>query len=155
MAERQISHLAAYLILIKNDSILFLRRFNTGWKDGWYTPPSGHVDDGESIITSMAREAKEECGVRVKEKDLEMIHVLHVTTNKDYISFFFKAEEWEGEPSLVEPEKSDDMQWFPLNNLPEKTLPFIKSVLEHYNEGKIFSEMRYFDPEEENEGGEK
>ena len=155
MAERQISHLAAYLILIKNDSILLLRRFNTGWKDGWYTVPAGHVDEGESIVTTMVREAKEECGITIEEKNLEMVHVLHIATNFDYITFFFTPKTWEGEPSLVEPDKSDDMQWFPLNSLPEKTLPFIKSVIEHYNEGKIFSEMRYFDPEEIQEGGEK
>jgi 8-oxo-dGTP pyrophosphatase MutT (NUDIX family) len=40
---------AVHLLLIKNDQILLLRRFNTGWQDGFYSLPAGHVDAGESV----------------------------------------------------------------------------------------------------------
>lgn len=143
--EHQTAHLSAFLLLIKNEKVLFLRRYNTGWRDGWYTLPAGHVDLNEEIAVSMSREATEECGIKVKEEDLDFIHVMHIYTNKDYIAFFFKAEKWEGDPHIVEPEKSDEVGWFPLNDLPEKTLPFIKEMLIDYQKGKYFSEKTYRD----------
>jgi 8-oxo-dGTP pyrophosphatase MutT (NUDIX family) len=149
MIERQTAHLAAYLILEKDGKVLLLRRFNTGWGDGSYTVPAGHVDLDEKIVTTMVREAEEECGVHIAEKDLDMVHVLHINTDKDYVCFFFSAKTWEGEPRIVEPDKSDDMQWFSLDALPENTLPFVKNVLEDYKKGISFSERLFEEKESE------
>ena len=38
---------AVYLILKEGDKILLGRRVNTGYHDGDYTVPSGHVEAGE------------------------------------------------------------------------------------------------------------
>lgn len=40
---------AAYLILIKKNKVLLLRRFNTGWEDGNYTLISGHLEGQEAV----------------------------------------------------------------------------------------------------------
>lgn len=37
-----------YLILIRNNEILLLRRYNTGFHDGEYSLPAGHLN-GNSI----------------------------------------------------------------------------------------------------------
>lgn len=140
MVDRQTAHLAAYLILERDGKVLLLRRYNTGWGDGMYSVPAGHVDVDEKIVTTMAREAEEECGIKIAEEDLEMVHVLHINTDKDYICFFFSAKIWKGEPRILEPDKSDDMQWFPLDDLPKNTLSFVKDVLEEYKKGISFSE---------------
>lgn len=47
-----------YLILIRNGSILFLRRFNTGWEDGNYSLITGHLDGQETVTQAMVREAE-------------------------------------------------------------------------------------------------
>ena len=140
MAERQIAHLSAFLFLHKNDKVLLLRRFNTGWKDGYYTLPAGHVDVGEKITHAIRREAYEECGVQVREEELSFIHVKHIYTDKNYIAFFFKADVWEGEPRIAEPKKCDDVGWFDLDGLPDKTLPLVKAMLTDYKKGILFSE---------------
>lgn len=140
MIQHQTSHLSVFLLLIKENKILLSRRFNTGWKDGYYTLPSGHVDLNEKIKTSMIREAREECGIQLAEEDLQFFHVMHIFTNKDYIAFFFKAEKWKGDPKIIEQDKCDDMQWFSSDTLPDKTLPLIESVLNDYKKGILFSE---------------
>lgn len=66
---------SVYLILIKDNKILLLRRYNTGFMDGYYSFPAGHVEPNETLTQAMVREAKEEIGIDVNQKDLKLIHI--------------------------------------------------------------------------------
>jgi|GEM_PF-2924475 len=52
-----------YVILRKDDKIAFILRTNTGYKDGSYTLPAGHVEEGENYRAAAAREAKKKWGL--------------------------------------------------------------------------------------------
>src|SRR3989304_7290748 len=121
---------ACYLLLIKKDKILLLRRFNTGWQDGKYTLISGHLEGCETVKQAMIREAKEEAGITFKEKDLRIVHIMHRKSNGrlEYIDFFLTVDKWEGVPSINEKDKCDDMQWFSLKDLPKNTLFHIRQA---------------------------
>jgi ADP-ribose pyrophosphatase YjhB (NUDIX family) len=140
--ERFMLRAAVYLILIRDGKTLLARRFKTGWMDGKYSLVAGHIDGMEKVSEAMIREAYEEAGIKIEKKDLKPIKVLHrmSSDNMEYMDFFFIADEWEGEPSIMEPNKCDDMSWFPLDNLPENTLPYIKNVIENYKDGIAFIE---------------
>jgi len=133
---------AVYLILIKDGKTLLARRFKTGWMDGNYSLVAGHLDGNESVFDAMIREASEEAGIKIEKIDLKPLKVLHRMSSdtKEYMDFFFIAEKWEGEPVIKEPNKCDDMGWFPINNLPENTLPYVKEVIENYKDGIPFIE---------------
>ena len=47
---------AVHLILIENERVLLLRRYNTGYEDGNYSVPAGHVEEDEDVIKAMQRE---------------------------------------------------------------------------------------------------
>jgi 8-oxo-dGTP diphosphatase len=131
---------AVYLILIKDGKTLLSRRFNTGWMDGNYSLIAGHLDGNESVSNAMIREAFEEAGIRITKENLKPVKVLHRFSDHEYMDFFFIAEKWDGEPTIKEPDKCNDMSWFPLSSLPKNTLPYVKNVIENYKDGIPFIE---------------
>jgi 8-oxo-dGTP diphosphatase len=119
-------HLArsAVFVALRNDKgeVLLHRRCNTGYMDGRYDLPSGHVERGESILQAAIRELREEAGVAAKQSDLRLWHINQFGANDQfYNNFFFLTDSWQGEPAIMEAEKCDDMQFFPLDKLPKLT----------------------------------
>jgi len=124
-----------------------LRRFNTGYEDGKYTLVAGHVEDGESFVDCIIREADEEAGITLRRENLTMAHIVHRLANPveqaDRIDVFFVADKWEREPHNKEPHKCDDLSWFDRDNLPENMLPYVKQAIECVEQGIVYSEFGY------------
>ena len=124
---------AVYLIPIKDGNVLLSRRYKTGWMDGNYSLISGHVDGKEKASDAMIRETYEESGIKVEKEDLIPVTVVHSNSSQEYIDIYFKTERWTGIPTIIEPDKCDDLSWFPINKLPENIVPNVKTVIESLN----------------------
>ncbi len=134
-------YIAAYLVLLKNNQVLLLRRFNTGYQDGNYSLIAGHLDGRETAKECIAREAKEEAGIIVKSENLKVVHVMHrLSSDREYIDIYLQSEKWNGEEKNMEPEKHNDLNWFALNNLPSNIIPEVKFALEN-----LGNEINYTD----------
>jgi 8-oxo-dGTP pyrophosphatase MutT (NUDIX family) len=133
---------AVYLMLFRDGMVLLSRRHQTGWEDGKYSMIAGHVENGESILDAMIREAKEEAGIDVAKNDLRMVHVMHrrLPAPPDFLDLFFTADQWQGEPANMEQDKCDDLRWFRLDALPDNTLPYIRGAIEHHLNGDACSD---------------
>lgn len=135
---------AVYLVLRRDNKVLLLRRANTGYQDGRYSLVAGHLDGDELATVGMAREAKEEAGVIVDPKDLQLVHVAHRLSRgevgQERVDLFFEAGRWQGEPTNAEPEKCDDLSWFPIDDLPAAMVPLVRLVLTDIAQGKSYSE---------------
>lgn len=136
---------ASYLVLRKDGKILLLRRFNTGYEDGKYSVVAGHVDAGETFTSTMVREAKEEAGIDIDPKDLNVVHVMHRNSGltdglNERIDIFLEARKWSGEIENREPHKCDDLSWFDMDSLPENIIPYVRHALESINRGVLYSE---------------
>lgn len=132
---------SVYLLFIKDNQILLLRRKNTGYEDGNYGLVSGHLEENESLTHGAVREAKEESGVDINPKDLEVRTVMHRKQNDERVDFFFEVKKWSGEIINTEPDKCDDLRWFQLDNLPSNIIPYIKQAIECYRQGILYSEF--------------
>jgi ADP-ribose pyrophosphatase YjhB (NUDIX family) len=129
---------------MKGDTILLGRRCNTGYEDGKYSLPAGHVESNETFTECIIREAKEEIGVKLQLGDIKVAHLMHrdsgTTENNERVDVFFVAKAWGGEVSNKEPEKCDDLQWFSINSLPENTISYIKEAINNIKNNIFYSE---------------
>lgn len=130
-----------HLIFLRDDQILLLRRFNTGYRDGEYTVPAGHLDGNETVIAAAMREAEEEVGVRVDAGQLKFSHVMHRLEDDERVDFFLHVQEWEGEPFNAEPDKCDEVCWVNVNDLPENTIPYVRRAIQNHRHNLKFDEF--------------
>jgi len=140
MIERIKTVLAVYLLLESDGCLLFIRRQNSGWQDGRYTVPAGHVDQGESASAAMAREADEEIGITVNPSDLELAHVMHRNNQQPYLDIYFRCLNWTGSPQIMEPNKAGDLLWAPLEALPSDVVPTVYQAVQAAQKGIFYSE---------------
>src|SRR5258708_612095 len=144
---------AAFLFLEKEGKVLLQRRFHTGFQDGNYTFISGHVEFDESPSMAICREAKEEGGIEIQPQDVQCIQILYRKSfdakksqfnesEPERVDFFFTAKKWSGEPKIMEPNKCDDLGWFPLSKLPTNISPIVKTFLDQ-RKGKWYMESGY------------
>lgn len=117
----------------KNNQLLLSRRQNTGYEDGCYSLVAGHIEKGESIIDAAIREAKEEIGVTIATKDVNITGMMHRKSEDERFDFFAVVEKWNGIETNKETDKCSDISWFSPNNLPHNTIPYIKRAIELTN----------------------
>ena len=132
---------AVHLFFFRDDHILLLRRFNTGWEDGKYSVPAGHVEIGETVVQATIREAREEIGVRLEHQDIEVVHVMNRKSEEERIDFFLVVKRWTGEIVNNEPDKCDELSWYPLTSLPSNVIPYVRKGWENYRDRIPFSEF--------------
>lgn len=118
-----------HVVLEQADTVLLMRRAGTGFFDGQYSLPGGHVEPGESIRQTACREMWEEVGVALGPADLSYMGVVHRLSDSNRIDFFLRAVGWRGVPEIREHHKCDHLAWFPLGALPEGTVPYIRQAL--------------------------
>ena len=132
---------SGYVFFIKNNKILLLRRFNTGYEDGKYGLPAGHIEENETLTAGTCREIKEEVGVNLIPKDIKLVHIMHRKENDIRMDFFFTVNTRHTDPKNMEPDKCDDLQWFSIGDLPKNTIPYIKAAIENYRNNKFYAEF--------------
>jgi 8-oxo-dGTP pyrophosphatase MutT (NUDIX family) len=128
-----------HLLFLRAGKVLLLRRFQTGYADGQYSVPAGHLDGGESVFAAGIREALEEVGVHVAERELAFSQVMHRRDGDERVDFFLEVKSWQGEPVNAEPEKCDDLQWARTDSLPQNTVPYVRRALENHLKKVRFS----------------
>jgi 8-oxo-dGTP pyrophosphatase MutT (NUDIX family) len=133
------------LILYNRGSILLLRQ--TKPNGGNYTLVGGNIERFEYAKGCLIREAEEEAGITLREKDLQLVHVLQKNTpTEQRFVFYFKAYRWEGKLKAKEKNKFTDAEWFHLDELPRNLTATVRHVLEEYRKGNLYSEIKKTPP---------
>lgn len=148
MSERFKCCSAVMLILTRKqddkEEILFQKRKDTGYCDGFFDlSASGHVEKDESMKHAMCREAKEELGIDIDEKDLEFVCMIHKKTDSEniYYNGYFKANKWQGNPTINEPDKNEELKWFEVDKLPQNIVDDRIMAIENYKSNTKYSEF--------------
>lgn len=148
MSEKYYSRLAVNLVLtrvneIGKTEILLQLRQNTGYMDNKYDfACSGHVNKGESFTEALVREAREEIGITVDEEDLVFKAVNH-HFSADHVQLFFSTTNYEGVPTVCEPNECGGLLWADIDSLPENTIPYVANVIEDIKLGIQFDDGNF------------
>lgn len=134
---------AAHLFLVKEGRILLSLRKNTGYEDGSYSVPAGHVDADEGATNAIIREANEEIGILLEPQNLKSVHIMNLKNNRENVAFFFAASTWTGQVSNCEPDKCGDLSWFAFEELPTNIIPYVKQAIIQWRSGNFYSELGY------------
>lgn len=127
--------LLAQAAIIKNNKILLQKRQNTGYCDGMYCLPGGHVENGETQIEALIRELNEELNLyEISSSNFDVFKIIERTsTNKNlhYIDFIFKNNKSVNYDQIInnEPNKCEKLEWFELDELPCDMIPYQRMVL--------------------------
>ena len=103
----------------KGEALLLKRGPRSKNEAGYWTLPGGTVEFDESVEEAICRETKEEVGVPI-----ELLHPLNCTDHQipaerqHWVSVHYVAKIISGEPKIMEPEKTSDMCWFKLTEMP-------------------------------------
>lgn len=138
-SERLRMPVAVHLLLTREDHVLLLRRYNTGYEDGNFSVPAGHLDGNETVIEAMIREASEEIGIHLAPSEARVVQVMHRFAEEERIDYFLEADRWSGEISLEEPDKCDHLEWFPVQSLPSNMVPYVAYGIRCWGDRVAFS----------------
>jgi len=102
-------------VIIKDGKIVLVKRLNGPFK-GYYALPGGYVEKGENAKGALAREVKEEAGLRVRPVRMIGVYDNPKRDKRGNVSIAFLCELISGKP--MSGSDSADVGFFALNKLP-------------------------------------
>lgn len=130
----------AGVVIIKDGMTLLAKRKGAHAAGSWGSL-GGHVEYGESPIEACRREAREELGIEIGEIKFATCTNM-IKDGKHYVDVSFTAEIISGEPAIQEPDRIEEIGWYPLDDLPEPLFEPVRIVLEALKTGQQYFETR-------------
>jgi len=141
-APRYASIVDVHVILHRGGKILLLRRTGDTYASGQLCLPSGHVEQGESVLAAAVRETREETGIILGHAALQhvlSIHQRNPGTAETRIGFAFTSSAWDGEPVNAEPHKHSELVWADPAALPPDTAEYTAALITAAGRGLTFT----------------
>jgi 8-oxo-dGTP diphosphatase len=131
---------AVYGILRAPQRLLLIRRAGTGYRDGQFSLPAGHLDGGEDAVTGLIRELREELAIEADPHRCRLALLMHSAPedaeDSEYLHLFFFVDSWNGEPRIAEPDKCSELRWADDRALPEDLVDYVGEALAAINRGE-------------------
>lgn len=126
--------------MVVRDGRILLGKRKSSHGAGEWGGPGGHLEQLESFEDCARRELLEEAGEGLKIKNLRFQCVSNITAYapKHYVDIGMVAEWESGEPEVMEPDKLERWEWFPIDALPEPLFAPIKNYVEAYKTGTSY-----------------
>ncbi|MFH1582439.1 MAG: NUDIX domain-containing protein [bacterium] len=132
-------HIGVNVFIVKNKKLLLGKR-KGAYGAGTWALPGGHLEYGERMEETAARELGEETGLKAKKFVFANL-VNDLSGNQHYLQIGFLAKNVDNkEPILKEPDRCDKWEWFNLNHLPKKIFPAHIKQIKAFRENKHFGE---------------
>jgi len=142
MPGRYASVVDVHVILRRAGKILLLRRAGNVYASGQLCLPSGHLEDGETILDAAIREVKEETGIVLDPARMRLVSSVHRRnpgTTHARIGFAFEPSRWHGEPANLEPAKCSELVWADPGKLPAGITDYTIAILRAISRGEALA----------------
>jgi 8-oxo-dGTP pyrophosphatase MutT (NUDIX family) len=115
--------------------VLLLRRTGTGYADGHWGPPAGHVEGDETLPEAAARETREEVGIVIDPSTVrELYECIADGPDGGRHHVFVGADSWSGRATNLEPHRADALAWCRLAELPTPMLDYVGRALQRVDQ---------------------
>lgn len=116
-------------VLVRQGRVLLAHRRpdKRAFPDVWDLP-GGVVEPGEAEPDALARELREELGVRIAPATRLCRVVVGPDDEPAHLSAWLVGE-WEGTPTNAAPEEHVDIGWFPAEDLPPLVHPCVRAAV--------------------------
>ena len=144
MEERFKSAMCVDLMISRNwnnkKEILLMKRKNTGYDDGKYELPGGHLEPNEDLIDAMIREAKEELLIDIDRESLKIATLMHHYTG-NRLNVIFETDGTNLNPQIGEKDKCEAIQWFDIKHLPNNISDKMQTIINNSVKGTLYDCM--------------
>ncbi len=122
-------HIGVGVMVWNGDRLLLGKRISAHSENSWQFP-GGHLEFGETVEACARREVAEETGITIR----NIVHSgytndVFINADKHYVTLFVSSDYDSGEPTVMEPDKCEQWQWFHCNSLPQPLFLPIRNFL--------------------------
>lgn len=104
-------------LFVRNDKGDMLLQKRSEQKGGKYGFISGHVQEGETNSQGMIRETKEEMGINIDEKDLNLFY--RVQEGENNFNLYYMNKNINTENLILQKEEVEDAKWCSIEEIKE------------------------------------
>ncbi|MFI8515802.1 NUDIX domain-containing protein [Streptomyces sp. NPDC085460] len=138
-------HIIGVHLYLEHDGkvLLGLRHPDSAYAGDTWHALAGHCAY-EAATDCLVREAREEAGLVLDPADLDLVHTVHMIDkpgDPPRIGLFFRARYGESEPEVREPDKCVAWEWFGVEDLPERVVPYTRAAIEGIRAGRTYTEL--------------
>jgi len=137
-------------IIIKQANKVLLYFRNDGffnYDGGWWVLPAGHIEQSETPVQAVIREAKEEMDIDIDTNDIEFAHVMsNLASQTECFDFFFVVHKYSGTIRNCEGDKCVEMKYFSMDEIAKLThvITPTRLALTSIAKGKLYSECHRY-----------
>lgn len=110
-------YIVVVLSFIQNSKGEFLIQKRSLKKDGKYASTGGHPKSGESSIQGIITEIREEIGLNIEEKDLELIYSGREDSEQVFFDIYYLKKDFDINNLVLQKEEVDFVEWDSLDRI--------------------------------------
>ncbi|MCC5888699.1 MAG: NUDIX domain-containing protein [Gammaproteobacteria bacterium] len=137
MSERHRFPVLVHTLIFSADQLLLLRRAGTGLYDGFWAPPGGHMEAGETPREAALRETREELGFALDCEQLQAVGLMHYAGGGGGFNLLFAARLEQQRSPQFDRNIADAAQWWPRQALPEARVRWLDAAVARCDRGAL------------------